>query len=203
MPGLAVPACKESWIRNFALVLYQIRLRMTKARIGCGILAALAIVLAATAYAQESAGRKTGTVTGLPVPRFVSLKASEVNSRVGPGPEYQITWVFKRAGLPVEVLAEFESWRQVRDSDGGTGWVAAALLSARRTAVVAPWVKERTFFILTASRGGSSEVARIEPGAIVDIMSCDGEACEVYAGSQKGWVPQKNLWGVYPGEAVK
>ncbi len=176
---------------------------MTKARIKCGILAAIALVPALTASAQESEGHKTGTVTGLAVPRFVSLKASEVNSRVGPGSDYQIAWVFKRAGLPVEILAEFESWRQVRDSEGGTGWVAAALLSARRTAVVAPWVKERTVFALTSSRGGSSEVARIEPGAIVDIMSCDGEACEVYAGQQKGWVPQKNLWGVYPGEAVK
>jgi len=167
------------------------------------IVAALALLAALPAQAQEPASRTTGAVTGLPVPRFVSLKASEVNSRVGPGSEYQIAWVFKRAGLPVEVLAEFESWRQVRDSEGGTGWVAAALLSARRTAVVAPWVKERTVFALTSSRGGSSEVARIEPGAIVDIMSCDGEACEVYAGQQKGWVPQKNLWGVYPGETVK
>ncbi|MGO8955576.1 MAG: SH3 domain-containing protein [Rhodomicrobium sp.] len=176
---------------------------MTKARIKCGILAAIALVPAMTASAQQGAAPKTGTVTGLAVPRFVSLKASEVNSRVGPGSDYQIAWVFKRAGLPVEILAEFESWRQVRDSEGGTGWVAAALLSARRTAVVAPWDKERTVFALTSSRGGSSEVARIEPGAIVDIMSCDGEACEVYAGQQKGWVPQKNLWGVYPGETVK
>jgi len=155
------------------------------------------------APAQEIAGRKAGAVTGLAIPRFVSLKASEVNSRVGPGSEYQIAWVFKRAGLPVEILAEFESWRQVRDSDGVTGWVAAALLSARRTAVVAPWIEEHTLFALTSSRTGSSEIARIEPGAIVDIVSCDGEACEVYAGQQKGWVPQKNLWGVYPGETVK
>ncbi len=175
---------------------------MTKAPISYGILAAMILTWAIAASAQENAGRKVGTVTGLAIPRFVSLKASEVNSRVGPGSEYQIAWVFKRAGLPVEILAEFESWRQVRDSDGVTGWVAAALLSARRTALVAPWIKEHTTFTLTSSRGGS-EVARIEPGAIVDIVSCDGEACEVYAGQQKGWVPQKNLWGVYPGETVK
>jgi SH3-like domain-containing protein len=176
---------------------------MTKAPISCGLLAAIVLAWTAAAQAQNSSGRQPGTVTGLPIPRFVSLKANEVNSRVGPGSDYQIAWVFKRAGLPVEVLAEFESWRQVRDSDGGTGWVAAPLLSARRTAVVAPWVKERTVFPLTSSRGGSTAVARMEPGAIVDIKSCDGEACEVYAGQQNGWVPQKNLWGVYPGETVK
>lgn len=176
---------------------------MTKAPISSAVLAAIALVWAMAALADDTAGRKAGAVTGLPIPRFVSLKASEVNSRVGPGGDYKIAWVFKRAGLPVEILAEFENWRQVRDSDGVTGWVAAALLSARRTAVVAPWIKEHTVFALTASRGGSSEVARIEPGAIVDIDHCDGEACEVYAHQQKGWVPQKNLWGVYPGEPVK
>lgn len=146
---------------------------------------------------------KVGSVTGLPVPRFVSLKADEVNSRVGPGGEYEIAFVFRRAGLPVEVLAEFENWRQVRDSEGGTGWVLGPLISARRTALVAPWVKDGALFQLTSSRGGGTIVARIEPGAIVDIMECDGEACEVYAGRQKGWVPQKHLWGVYPGEIVK
>ena len=176
---------------------------MTKAPIRCGILAAITLAWTVAASAQDSTGRKPGAVTGLAIPRFVSLKASEVNARAGPGAEYQIAWVYKRAGLPVEVLAEFENWRQVRDSDGVTGWVAAPLLSARRTAMVAPWIKERTVFALTSTRSGSSEVAQIEPGAIVDIMTCDGEACEVYAGQQKGWVPQKNLWGVYPGEAVK
>jgi SH3-like domain-containing protein len=176
---------------------------MTKTSIARGFFFLSILLAPFSASGQESPGRKTGTVTGLPVPRFVSLKASEVNSRVGPGSEYQIAWVFRRAGLPVEVLGEFESWRQVRDSEGGTGWVAAALLSARRTAAVAPWVKERTSFLLTASKGGGSEAARVEPGAIVDIQACDGDACEVYAGNQKGWIAQKNLWGVYPGEPVK
>jgi SH3-like domain-containing protein len=176
---------------------------MTKISIARGIFFLAILLVPLAAPGQESPARKTGTVTGLPVPRFVSLKASEVNSRVGPGSEYQIAWVFRRAGLPVEVIAEFESWRQIRDSDGGTGWVAAALLSARRTAAVVPWVKERSSFSLTASKGGGSEAARVEPGAIVDIQACDGEACEVFAGNQKGWIAQKNLWGVYPGETVK
>jgi SH3-like domain-containing protein len=177
---------------------------MTKTSIACGIFFLSALLAPPAATAQESPGPKAkGKVTALQVPRYVSLKASEVNSRVGPGSEYQIAWVFKRAGLPVEVLDEFETWRQIRDSDGGTGWVAAALLSARRTAAVAPWVKERISFPLTTSKGGSAEAARVEPGAIVDIQGCDGEACEVYAGNQKGWIAQKNLWGVYPGETVK
>ena len=177
---------------------------MTKTRIKCGILILCALTFfAGAARAEDGAGRGVGTATGLPLPRFVSLKSDEVNARVGPGADYQIAWVFRRAGLPVEVLGEFENWRQIRNSSGSTGWINAALTSARRTAVVAPWVKDRSLFELTSSRGGSTAVARIEPGAIVDIMHCDGEDCEVYAGSQKGWVPQKNLWGVYPSEKVK
>jgi SH3-like domain-containing protein len=176
---------------------------MTKTRIGCGLFLSLVFLGTGVAFAQNGEGRKAGSVTGFPIPRFVSLKADEVNSRVGPGPQYQIAWVFRRAGLPVEVLGEFENWRQVRDSDGGTGWVSAPLVSARRTAVVTPWVKERTLVQLSASRGGSTAVAQIEPGAIVDIVECDGEACEIYAAKQRGWVAQTNLWGVYPGEPVK
>lgn len=189
--------------RKVTPFIYQIRLTMTKTRISCCLLLWLAVLQAGVAQAQDGSGSKVGLVTKLPIPRFVSLKANEVNSRVGPGGEYQIAWVFRRAGLPVEVLGEFENWRQVRDSEGGTGWVAASLLSARRTGVVAPWVKEKTLFQLTSSRDGSSTVAQMEPGAIVDLMTCDGEACEVYAGKQKGWVPQKTLWGVYPGETIK
>jgi SH3-like domain-containing protein len=205
--------------RKFTQAVYQMRVTMTKVTIqiatpardisGCSRLAAVIIffqvicaAMAGAAFAEDVAGRKPGKVTGLPVPRFVSLKADEVNARVGPGSDYAIAWVFRRAGLPVEILAEFENWRQVRDSSGGTGWVAASLVSGRRTALVAPWIKGQTLFQLSSSRSGSSAVAQMEPGAIVDISECDGESCEVYAGKKIGWVPQKNLWGVYPRETV-
>ena len=81
--------------------------------------------------------------TGLPVPRFVSLKSDRVNLRQGPGTEYPTAWVFRRAGLPVEVIKEFESWRQVRDAEGTTGWVLGTMLSGRRTAVILPWEVQR------------------------------------------------------------
>ena len=119
---------------------------MTKTRIKCGILILCALTFAGAARAEDGVARGVGTVTGLPLPRFVSLKSDEVNARVGPGADYQIAWVFRRAGLPVEVLGEFENWRQIRDSSGSTGWVNAALTSARRTAVVAPWAKDRSLF---------------------------------------------------------
>jgi SH3-like domain-containing protein len=165
-----------------------------------GLVLCTILTLALPAAAQE---QKVGAVTKLPIPRFVSLKSDEVNVRLGPGGDYAIAWVFKRPGLPVEILAEFESWRQIRDSEGGTGWVAAVLLSGRRTALVAPWVKEASMFQLTSSKGGGSVVANIESGAKLDLVSCDGQYCEAYAGDSSGWIAQKHLWGVYPLEVIK
>jgi SH3-like domain-containing protein len=168
---------------------------MTKIR-SFGFAAMVPFVFAVSSPAQEPAPRKPGTVTGLPVPRYVSLKANEVNARVGPGRDYAIAWVFRRAGLPVEILNEFEDWRQIRDSSGSVGWVVASLVSGRRTAVVAPWSKPETLYRLASSR------AQMEPGAIVNITSCDGEYCRVHAASREGYMGQRELWGVYPGERL-
>ena len=127
---------------------------MTKTWIKCGILIIFALTLAGATRAEDGGARGVGTATGLPLPRFVSLKADEVNARVGPGGDYQIAWVFRRAGLPVEAVAEFENWRQVRDASGSTGWVNAGPTSARRTAVVAPWTKTARF--LSSPRHGAA-----------------------------------------------
>ena len=74
--------------------------------------------------------------SGLPVPRFVTLKGDEVNVRAGPGRRYPINWVFLRQEMPVEVVAEFDTWRKIRDFEGTEGWVHQSLLSGRRGALV-------------------------------------------------------------------
>ena len=38
------------------------------------------------------------------VPYWATLRASEVNMRVGPSEDFPIAWVYRRAGLPVKVL---------------------------------------------------------------------------------------------------
>ena len=93
------------------------------------------VAMAAAAAAQQA----TPGASGLPVPRFVSLKSDRVNMRKGPGTDYPTAWVYRRAGLPLEVIKEFEGWRQVRDADGASGWVLQTFLSGRRTALVLPW----------------------------------------------------------------
>src|SRR5919112_1858880 len=94
-----------------------------------------------TAAGAAVAAADTGKVTGLPVPRYVSLKTDRVNLREGPSKEHRTAWVFQRAGLPVEITAEFEIWRRIRDAEGTEGWVLHSLLSGRRTALVTPWTK--------------------------------------------------------------
>ena len=101
--------------------------------------AGLAGQLAATG---ATAAAETGKVTGLPVPRYVSLKTDRVNLREGPSKDHRTAWVFQRAGLPVEIVAEYETWRRIRDAEGTEGWVLHSLLSGRRTALVMPWAKD-------------------------------------------------------------
>jgi SH3-like domain-containing protein len=104
----------------------------------------------------------------------------------------------------VEVIGELDNWRQVRDSEGASGWVSAALLSGRRTGIVAPWSKQDSYFkLLKDDSKSAAPVAQIERGAIVDIVSCDGSWCEVYADKLRGYVEQTELWGVYPKEIIR
>src|SRR5262245_45303675 len=99
-------------------------------------LAIAALGIAGTATARAAADIAPGAASGLPIPRFVSLKSDRVNVRAGPTKDHEVTWVYTRSGLPVEVTAEFENWRRIRDWEGAEGWVYHSLLSGKRTAIV-------------------------------------------------------------------
>jgi SH3-like domain-containing protein len=152
---------------------------------------------------QRQASIKLGA-SGLQVPRFVSLKSNRVNVRKGPSTEHAVAWVFSRAGLPVEVIAEFEHWRQIRDSEGSEGWVFHALLSGRRTALIMPWVKDRQAISLRDDSSKSADlVAQLEPGVLGSVHRCDGTWCNFTVGNYTGWIEQERLWGVYKSEKLK
>jgi SH3-like domain-containing protein len=145
-----------------------------------------------------------GPKTSLPVPRFVSLKSDKVNVRKGPSTEQSIVWVFSRAGLPVEVIAESDNWRRVRDSEGADGWVFHSLLSARRTVLITPWSKDDSTVPLYSSRSTSSRaVAQLQAGVLGNVMNCDGAWCELSVDDYSGYVQQEQLWGVYKNEEIK
>ncbi|MGV3551164.1 SH3 domain-containing protein [Rhizobium sp.] len=167
------------------------------------IVAWVAVVLAATTL--PAVGEVTKLTTGLPIPRFVTLKAKKVNLRVGPGQDYAVSWRYLKAGVPVEITQEFENWRRIRDADGAEGWVFHSLLSGDRGAIAAPWMKTKgpDIFVNMRSdaRDTGSIVAKLQPGVVVKLDECNGQWCHAEAKDVEGWVSQAEIWGAYPGEA--
>lgn len=157
------------------------------------------------AQSGNERGIRVGT-SGLPLPRFVSLKSNQVNVRVGPGRDYDIAWIFVKGGLPVEVFQESDNWRRIRDAAGNSGWVFHSLLSGRRTALVTPWTTNAEPLPLYRERSiGAKLNARLESGLLLNIEECDGEWCradlrDASDQSYRGFVQQNKLWGVYPNE---
>lgn len=171
-------------------------------------LALLLLAFAGPASAQPPADAAPPTGSGLPVPRYVSLKSDRVNMRNGPGTDYPTGWVYRRAGLPLEVIKEFEGWRQVRDADGAEGWVLQSFLSGRRTALVLPWERKASVAapivaVFASDSTSSGVVANVEAGVIANVHSCDSRWCRISIEQYNGYIEQKKLWGIYPGEAIK
>ncbi|MGE0006952.1 MAG: SH3 domain-containing protein [Parvibaculaceae bacterium] len=141
--------------------------------------------------------------SGLPLPRFVSLKADKINVRRGPSSDHQVAWVYQRKGLPVEITAEFENWRRIRDSDGEEGWVYQSMLSGKRMALVAPWRKREAVPMYASPDASSGLVALVKAGVVASLEDCTGDWCQVSASGYEGWIAQPMIWGAYPGERVE
>ena len=145
----------------------------------------------------------TGPASGLPLPRFVSLKADKVNMHIGPAKTYEVRWLYQRAGLPVEVTAEFENWRRIRDADGAEGWVYHSLLSGRRTVVLKPKNEKDLVPLYDKGDGAGDMLARVQSGVLASVKRCNGSWCRISGPHFDGWVMQEQLWGVYPNEKVE
>jgi len=155
-------------------------------------------------FSMGAQAQAVGSATGLQVPRYVSLRSDRVNLREGPSKDNRTRWVFQRAGLPVEITAEFETWRKIRDSEGTEGWVLHSLLSGRRTALIAPWKKtEAAFKLFDKPNETAAPSANLQPGVIANVKSCDGGWCRIFGPGFEGYMQQANLWGAYPGEKVE
>ena len=116
--------------------------------------------------------QSAGSASGLPVPRFVSLKADKVNMHIGPAKTYEIKWLYQRAGLPVEITAEFENWRRIRDADGTEGWVYHSLLSGRRTGMVIAKTKDDLVPVYEKPDAESAVTAKLERGVVGTVKRC-------------------------------
>jgi SH3-like domain-containing protein len=134
-----------------------------------------------------------------PVPRFSALRFDRVNLRVGPGTNFPIEWVLTRRNMPVEVIAEYEAWRQVRDWQGTEGWVRENSLTSRRTGIVLGSVR----LLYRAAGDLSQAVAQVEPGAIGQLLGCEGEWCRLDFAGNRGYLKRGEFWGAYPNETLK
>ena len=151
----------------------------------------------ARATGAESAPVR-GPETGLPMPRYVSLKSGEGRARRGPNRTHRVDWIYTRRDMPLRVTAEFEHWRRVEDHEGQGGWMHYSLLSGVRTAMVTgDMVPMRS-----QPRPGAPEVALLEHGVVARIMSCEPDWCRLRAENQRGWVERSALWGIDPHEIL-
>ena len=137
--------------------------------------------------------------SNLPVPRFVSLRSNEVNLRTGPGERYPIDWVFTRRDIPVEIVAEFEQWRKIRDWQGAEGWVHERMVKGQRNIVIKGEIRA----LHSDPDANARTVARAEPGAIAKLLECKGTWCRIEAQDVKGWVARNEVWGVYANETLQ
>ncbi|MBV1700200.1 MAG: SH3 domain-containing protein [Hyphomicrobiales bacterium] len=163
--------------------------------------------LTGSAHAQKTdktadLGQQIGKASGLPIPRYVSLKFARVNLRQGPSRDHQTLWIYERKGLPVEVTAEAEIWYRIRDSSGTEGWVLHSQLSGQRTVLIAPWKKAEALNLYASASSDSAVTAKLQVNVIANVKSCDGKWCHIFGSGYTGYMQQQNLWGVYPNEQV-
>ncbi|MGI4952969.1 MAG: SH3 domain-containing protein [Janthinobacterium lividum] len=151
--------------------------------------------------AEKPSEPAKGSNTGAPLPRFAALRSDEVNLRTGPGTRYPIEWLYKRRDLPVLIEREFEVWRLIRDQEGIKGWVNQAVLAPRRTGVVTG----AEHMLRRDARDDGAVIARLKPGVIVRLRSCDATSdwCQASVQDYRGWIKRADIWGVFPNEAIQ
>jgi SH3-like domain-containing protein len=169
----------------------------------CSAVVLASVLLGASVTSGFSAKDAGQTTSGLPLPRYVSLKSDHVNVRAGPTKDNDVAWVYTRSGLPVEITAEFENWRRVRDSEGAEGWVYHSLLSGRRTAVITMKTKDELAPLYDRADQTSAVAARLQAGVVAQVKKCTSGWCRVTGNGFDGWIEQQRLWGVYADEKVE
>ncbi len=126
------------------------------------------------------------------VPYWATLRASEINLRVGPSADYRIEWVYRRPGLPVKVIRVMDGWRLIEDPDGTRGWVASRLLSPDLGVIV---IGKGNADMREDADADSGLKWRLQPGVVGALHECGSEWCEISVGNRTGWVREDRLWG--------
>jgi SH3-like domain-containing protein len=164
------------------------RMRAQLAAAAAGFAGALAL----GATAASAAGAERPTPSGLPVPRYVSLKFDKVNARAGPGDDHRLLWVYRARGLPLQVIAETSEWRRVCDPEGTLAWVHKRVTDGRRTTMN---TAAQPVALLKRPKDGFRAQAYLNPRSLAALDRCDKGWCKVKADHAAGWVREGVLWG--------
>ncbi|MEO5805539.1 SH3 domain-containing protein [Devosia sp.] len=165
-----------------------------------------ALTVAPVTGQEQAEPKDRGASSGLVLPRFATTRSTPINVRVGPGTKYEVAWIYLKAGVPVEIVQEFDTWRKIRDIDGSEGWVHQNLLAGTRAGYVAA---DGDTSLRASESDDSSARAVLGKGFRIQIKECDGVWCEVTAinqpegersSSYSGYLHQGDIWGVYPNE---
>lgn len=162
----------------------------------CLFLAFGALLVPRMVYAQSTDAFNS---SGLPIPRFVSLRSDKVFMRTGPALRYPIRWIYVRQGMPIEIVQEFDTWRKVRDISGEEGWIHQSLLSGRRNVIVS---NDNGTTLTRKPDLTSKAVVSLEQNVQAAIEICEGAWCKVTSGGFSGWAEKKSLYGVYQSEEL-
>lgn len=163
----------------------------------CYLALAFAVLPSSAHAAEESEDGDVLSHSGLPIPRFVSLKFEEVNLRTGPGRRYPIRWVYKRKHMPMEVVEEFGHWRKLQDIEGDEGWAHKSQLSGARIAIF----KEDSV-LYRYPEPDAPPMIKAQKSVTGQLLECDLNWCEIQIESYKSWIEKKFIWGVYPREVL-
>ena len=176
--------------------------RLVLFRVGLGLLLLVSIVslLPYSIAAQNSRDDRLLGESGLPLPRFVAISEKKANMRRGPGEDYPLLYQYRRQGLPMEVVAEYGQWRQVRDHEGSEGWMHARLLRASRHVIIRQ--AANALPLRNGANAGAGVVALLQSGALARLKECVEAWCEIEAQGYRGWLQRDNLWGVYAFERL-
>ncbi len=174
--------------RLFAFVI----LAVTAAALNTGPGVSIGMAPIAQASAQEAPSHQ-------PLPHFATIGRSRVNMRQGPSRDHRILWEYRgQEGLPVEVIAETETWRQIRDPDGDLGWIHRSLIDDARGVVVAGGLRA----LRRNPAIDAQTIAYLEARVVARLNQCTPDWCQISVDGYTGWVRHDEVWGVYPHEIV-
>lgn len=158
-----------------------------------------AVLLTGNVIAQEADGNEE---SGLSLPRMVSLRSNLINARSGPGARYPIEWVYMQKTAPVEIVAEFELWRKIKDWQGSESWVHKSMLSGRRSVKVTTPGETNLY---DKPEYNSKVIAKVEDEVVGDVKKClvNSDFCLIKFSNIEGWVPRSNIYGIYPKEVIE